>query len=291
MRSTVSIKGMILVLVIFFIGVSSLFYFFLYLPKMTKARKDKRTLSSLNAKVEHAIQELNETQGEIERFNREDFKRQHIPSEEQIPTFLENINGLARRLGFKTNEVKPLDKEESSDYIRYPFLVQTESKYREIVTFIDSLENSFGLNLDDLHIENNPKAPESHLLRFTVSTFELTRAESAPPDKSGKEQAVRPQIVVRDIAVKRDPFLEKKEKKKVAAVSKRKKGRKRSPPLKLNGIIDIAGKRIAIVNDKIVREGDEIASHRILKIEEDEVIVVYGGKERTLRVKELVKTK
>jgi uncharacterized protein (UPF0248 family) len=45
------------------------------------------------------------------------------------------------------------------------------------------------------------------------------------------------------------------------------------------------------VNDKIVREGDEIASHRILKIEEDEVIVVYGGREHTLRVKELVKTK
>jgi len=290
MRSTVTIKGMILVLVIFFIGVSSLLYFFLYLPKTSKARKDSRAISSLEKELEGKMQELIKARGEIERLSREDFKRQHIPSEEQIPTFLENINGLARRLGFKTNEVKPLDKEESPEYIRYPFLVQTESKYGEIVKFIDSLENSFGLNLDDLHIENNPKAPKSQLLRFTVSTFELTRTESAPSDKSGKEQAVPPQIVVRDIRVTRDPFVEKEreDKKKVATARPR---RKRPPPLKLNGIIDIAGTRIAIVNDTIVKEGDWIVNHRILKIEEDEVIAVYRGKERTIRVKELVKTK
>ena len=45
------------------------------------------------------------------------------------------------------------------------------------------------------------------------------------------------------------------------------------------------------MNDKIVREGDWIARHRIVRIGEDEVIVVYGGKKRTLKIEELVKTK
>lgn len=295
MRSTVTIKGMIVALVVFFIGVSSLFYLFVYRPKMSKASKGTRAISSLSAKVERAIQDLKAIQEEIERINREGlnvdyFKGQHIPSEERTPTFLKNIETLAGKLGFEYDGVKPMDEEETLDYIRYPFLVETKSKYREIVQFIDSLENSLGLNLDDLHIENDPKAPEWHRLKFTVSTFELKRTEFAPPDKPGKEQAVPPQIVVRDIRVTRDPFVEKrkKEEKKVAAAGTRKK---RPPRLKLNGIIDIAGKRIAIVNDKIVKEGDWIANHRILKIEKDEVIAVYRGKERTIRVKELVKTK
>lgn len=191
--------------------------------------------------------------------------------------------------------VKPMPQEESPDYIRYPFLVETRSKYEEIAKFIDSLENSFKLNLDDLHIENDPKAPLWHRLKFTVSTFELKSAESSPSDETGKVEAAPIQMVVRnDITVRRDPFLEKELKgeereKKVPPLPKRR--RKRRPPLKLKGIIDIAGKKVAIMNDKIVREGDWIARYRIVRIGEDEVIAVYGGKKRTLKIEELVKTK
>ena len=102
------------------------------------------------------------------------------------------------------------------------------------------------------------------------------------------------QMVVRnDIRVKRDPFLEKelkKEKKRVAEAPIRKIRRKRLPPLKLNGIIDIAGRKVAIMNDKIVREGDWIAKHRVVQIGEDEVVAVYGRKKRTLKIEPLVKS-
>jgi len=307
MRSTITIKGMIVALVIFFIGVSSLFYFFLYQPKMSKARKGTRAISSLSANVERAIQDLKETREEIERIKREEvnvdyFKRQHIPSQERTPTFLKNIETLAGQLGFEYDGVKPMDEEETPDYIRYPFLVETKSRYREIVQFVDSLENSLGLNLDDLHIENDSKAPKWHRLKFAVSTFELTRTEFAPPDKPGKEQAGPPQIRD-DIVVRRDPFLEKKleqkGKKKVATASTR---RKRPPRLELNAIFDIAGTRIAIVNEKIVKEGDVIAEHDILKIGDDRVLVGFPNKDKKdktgsytnkyeIKLKELVKTK
>ena len=61
--------------------------------------------------------------------------------------------------------------------------------------------------------------------------------------------------------------------------------------MKLNGIIDIAGKKVAIVNNKIVREGDWIARYRILQIGEDEVVALYGRKKRILKIKELIKMK
>ncbi len=300
MKSSISTRNMIIALVIFFFGVSSLFYFFDYRRYLNKAKKGMKTISLLNGRVEKAVREVNELQERIERFNKEEvnvdfFKRHQIPPERRTPTFLEKINDLVNRLGIKTIMVKPMPQEESPDYIRYPFLVETRSKYEEIAKFIDSLENSFKLNLDDLHIENDPKAPLWHRLKFTVSTFELKSAESSPSDETGKVEAAPIQMVVKDdITVRRDPFLEKevpKGEKKVTTVSLPKRRRKRRPPLKLKGIIDIAGKKVAIMNDKIVREGDWIARHRIVRIGEDEVIAVSGGKKRTLKIEELVKTK
>ena len=301
MKSSISTRNMIIALVIFFFGVSSLFYFFDYRRYLNKAKKGMKTISLLNGRVEKAVREVNELQERIERFNKEEvnvdfFKRHQIPPERRTPTFLEKINDLVNRLGIKTIMVKPMPQEESPDYIRYPFLVETRSKYEEIAKFIDSLENSFKLNLDDLHIENDPKAPLWHRLKFTVSTFELKSAESSPSDETGKvEEAAPIQMVVKDdITVRRDPFLEKevpKGEKKVTTVSLPKRRRKGRPPLKLKGIIDIAGKKVAIMNDKIVREGDWIARHRIVRIGEDEVIAVYGGKKSTLKIEELVKTK
>ena len=299
MRSTISIKGMIVALVIFFIGVSLFFYFFLYRPKRYKVSKGAREISSLNKRVENAIQELKTARKEIERFNKEKvnvdyFKLHQIPPEKRTPTFLAKINELVSRLGIKTTMVKPMPQEESPDYIRYPFLVETKSRYGEIVKFIDSLENSFKLSLDDLQIKNDPKDPFWHRLKFTVSTFELKPTKSSPSDKTEKVEDAPIHMVIRDdIAVKRDPFLEKElgRKGRVATAAIPRGRRGRLPPLKLNGIIDIAGKKVAIVNNKIVREGDWIARYRILQIGEDEVVALYGKKKRILKIKELIKMK
>jgi len=72
--------------------------------------------------------------------------------------------------------------------------------------------------------------------------------------------------------------------------------------LELNAIFDIAGTRIAIVNEKIVKEGDVIAEHDILKIGDDRVLVGFPNKDKKdktgsytnkyeIKLKELVKTK
>lgn len=299
MRSTLTIKGMVITLLVFFIGVSLLLLFFLYMPRLSKERKDRRAIASLDGKVKKTIQEINKIREEIEGFNKEDvnvdyFKRHQIPPEQRTPTFLAKVNDVVNRLGIKTIMVKPMPQEESPDYIRYPFLVETKSKYEEIVKFVDSLENSFGLNLDELQIKNDPKDPLWHRLKFTVSTFELKRPESSPPEKMEEVEDFPIQVMVRDdIAVKRDPFLEKEleKEKRVATAAISKRRQRRLPPLKLKGIIDIAGTKVAIINDKIVREGDWIARYRIVQIGEDEVVALYGRKKRILKIKELVKTK
>ena len=299
MRSTLTIKGMAITLLVFFIGVSLLLLFFLYMPRLSKERKDRKAIASLDRRVKETIEEINKIRKEIEGFNKEDvnvdyFKRHQIPPEQRTPTFLAKVNDVVNRLGIKTTMVKPLPQEESPDYIRYPFLVETKSKYEEIVKFVDSLENSFGLNLDELQIENDPKDPLWHRLKFTVSTFELKRPESSPPETKEEGEEFPIQVMVRDdIVVKRDPFLEKEleREKRVATAAISKRRQRRPPPLRLKGIIDIAGTKVAIINDKIVREGDWIARYHIVQIGEDEVVALYGGKKRIFKIKELVKTK
>lgn len=299
MRSTLTIKGMAITLLVFFIGVSLLLLFFLYMPRLSKERKDRRAIASLDRRVKETIEEINKIREEIEGFNKEDvnvdyFKRHQIPPEQRTPTFLAKVNDVVNRLGIKTIMVKPMPQEESPDYIRYPFLVETKSKYEEIVKFVDSLENSFGLNLDELQIKNDPKDPLWHRLKFTVSTFELKKPESSPPEKKEEVEDFPIQVMVRDdISVKRDPFLEKElaREKRIATAAISKRRPRRLPRLKLKGIIDIAGTKVAIINDKIVREGDWIARYHIVQIGEDEVVALYGRKKRILKIKELVKMK
>jgi len=296
MRSTVSIKGMALALVIFFVGASLFCYLFLYRPKINKVIKGGREVASLNGRVEETMEKLNKIREEIERANKEEvnvdyFKRHRIPPEQRTPTFLAKINEVVNHLGIKTNLVKPMPEEETPEYTRYPFLVETKSKYEEIAKFVDSLENSLGLNLDDLNIQNDPKDPLWHRLKFTVSTFELKETGPSPPPETADQQGPRIQVEVRDdIVVKRDPFLEKEKEEKVVTAAIRKVPSRRLPRLKLNGIIHIGSTKVAIINDTVLREGDWILKHRIVRIDEDKVILEYRGKERVLKIKDLVKT-
>ncbi len=293
MRSTVSIKGMALTLVIFFIGASLLCYLFLYRPKIIKALKGTKETASLERELEAKNQELNKIRKEIEGNKgdggRDYFNRYQIPPEERTPTFLKMHNELVSRLGIKTEMVKPEPKQETPEYIRHPFLVESKSKYEEIVKFVDSLENSLGLNVGDLNIRNDPKEPLWHRLKFTASTFELKDAKPSAADKPPKEGL--PPITVRDIVVPRDPFLEKQTKITAPVPPDKPKERpRRLAQLELNGIIHIGSTKVAIINGKVVREGDSISNHRILQIGEEEVITLYRGKERILKIEDLIKT-
>jgi Tfp pilus assembly protein PilO len=295
MKSTLSIKGMALVLLIFFIGASLLCYLFLYRPKIIKAVKGTKETASLERRLEGKNQELKKIREEIEvnkkGGSRDYFNRYQIPPKDRETTFLKIHNELVKGLEIKTETVKPDPKQETPEYVRYPFLVETKSKYEEIVKFVDSLENSLGLNVGDLHIQNDPKDPLWHRLKFTVSTFELKGAES-PVSPVRSEGGTPPlEVTVRDdIRVKRDPFLEKETEKRIISPEKPKERPRGLALLKLDGIIHIGSTKVAIINGTVVREGDSISNHRILQIGEEEVITLYRGKERILKIEDLIKT-
>jgi len=134
------------------------------------------------------------------------------------------------------------------------------------------------LSLSDLRIETDQKDNSTHRLRFILNIFELKDDLQVGQGESGdRGVSLRPKDMDL-VAVYRDPFsltkrtgvvqLPKKPKPTKVAMKKR-----RPPKLVLMGIMDIAGRRVAIINNKILRQGEVIRGQRIDRIEHDHVVI------------------
>ncbi|WP_456440859.1 hypothetical protein [Caldithrix abyssi] len=78
-----------------------------------------------------------------------------------------------------------------------------------------------------------------------------------------------------------DPFLIKKQVKKV---TKRSRKMVKEPTFILKGISFRPQGSVALINDRIVKEGDVIEGYKVIKIEEKKVILWDGKKRRILRL-------
>ena len=57
------------------------------------------------------------------------------------------------------------------------------------------------------------------------------------------------------------------------------------PVVEVHGIADIDGSKMAILNGRIVFEGDDIDGMTVLSIDRQEVTLLYGGKRRVVRLR------
>ncbi|MBW2059357.1 MAG: type 4a pilus biogenesis protein PilO, partial [Deltaproteobacteria bacterium] len=201
---------------------------------------------------------------------------------------LEQSNRMGKQMNIQFVAVKPLDEEEGPGFRRYPFLIETRAAYPELVNFVDRIENGLRLSLGDLKIEADKKTPAMHRLQFTLNIFELTNDLGADTAGSDGNQILSART--ERISVGRDPFSPKA-KATVAAASQKRKPTKRTvrkrkrPKLVLMGIMDIGGRRRAIINNRALRSGETIEGQRIGRIEEDHVIVEAGGRAYPLYLK------
>jgi hypothetical protein len=217
------------------------------------------------------------------------FSKRNLTPQRGIPELLEQINRISNEMNIRFVAIKPLDEEEAAEYRKYPFLIETRAAYPELVNFVNRIENGMRLSLSNLQIERDPKDVSMHRLQFTLNIVELNDdvdfgpeiwAETVSPDSKNMEL----------IAVFRDVFSPKQgttvaqlpKPPESANVVKKKP---RPPKLNLMGIMEIAGKRVAIINDRIVRPGQIILKQRVERIEDDRVIIVRGDQEYSLFLK------
>ncbi len=292
-----SVRNMIAILVTIVILLGVFFVATLYYPTRKKAKRFATRRAMVEAQFENSSARQAQEKGEreiLDVISRDVnfFKKRNLSAKSGIPDLLEQINRMGNRMNIRFVAVKPLDAQEGPAYQRYPFLIETRAAYAELVNFVHRIENGLRLSLNDLRIESDEKDPSMHRLQFTLNILELK--DELPVELAEKEGV--PLVDMDLVAVHRDPFAppkatvaspapEKPKPTKPAA----KKGRR--PRLVLMGIMDIAGKRIAIINNKILRQGEMIQRRRIKQIEDDHVILEKGDESYPLYLKGAVPLK
>ena len=282
-----SARNMIAIVVTIAILLGVFFTASLYYPTTKRARRIAKNLAMLEAQVEAASPASGQAEEEVAIVDAMDrdidfFKKRNLSPRKGIPELLEQINRMGNQMNIRFVAVKPLDEKETPEYRQYPFLIETRAAYPELVNFVHRIENGLRLSLSDLRIEIDKNEPSMHRLQFTLNILELKDDLSPGQGESGEKRISQPPDLGL-VAVHRDPFSVKK-RTQVAQLPKKPKPRKaatkkrRRPKLVLMGIMDIAGSRFAIIDNKILRPGEVIRGQKIDQIADDHVIIGEGGR-------------
>ena len=289
-----SLRNMIAILVTIVILLGVFYTASLYYPTRKRAKRVERSRAMLEAQLEAVspTQEKSKNAAMISDALAMDvnfFKKRNLSPRKGIPELLEQINRMGNEMNIRFVAIKPLDEEEAAGYRKYPFLIETRAAYPELVNFVNRVENGMHLSLNKLRIELDPKDASIHRLQFELNIFELNDDLDFGPGVSAdimSPLSKRMELV----AVSRDPFSPKqatqvaqlpKPPKPAKAVTKKRKWRR----LDLMGIMEVAGQRVAIINDKIVRPGEVIHKQRVERIEKDHVIIMKGNEQYSLFLK------
>lgn len=107
-----------------------------------------------------------------------------LPAEQEIPTLLESLSGMAKTSGVKIESIMPIArKEEKSQatnqvYQEIPILITAQSGYHELGSFISKLENSERfMKIVDISIKANKLTPKRHDVELLVLTYILMKGK------------------------------------------------------------------------------------------------------------------
>lgn len=289
-----SARNMIAILVTIVILAGVFYAASLYYPTRKKAVRIARSRAMLEAQLEAASPTGGESQKEgavtdALTMDVNFFSKRNLTPQRGIPEMLEQINRISNQMNIRFVAIKPLDEEETDEYRKYPFLIETKAAYPELVNFVHRIENGMRLSLGKLQIERDPKDVSMHRLQFTLNIVELNEDLDFGPEIPAGTVFSDP-TETELIAVFRDVFSPKQgttvvQLPKPPEPAKVVKKKRRPPKLNLMGIMEIAGKRVAIINDKIVRPGEVILKQRVERIEDDRVIIGRGDQQYSLFLK------
>ena len=233
-------------------------------------------------------------------------------------TFLTGLGGLAQGVRLKITGIGPLERETAPQFRKSWHKVEVIAPYEELRELATRLEREGG-TLEDVSLKlskerGRPGADKANEVeaRFRLATIELTpeskailrRALSmnrgAPPAPVQPERALALPLP-KDPATPsplRDPFafasaveapglttVARSEKPPGTTPANGTETPKPLPPMHVKGIVSFPGGRLAIVNDQIVKVGDQVDGQRVERITDGEVVLrAPGGSPRPVRV-------
>lgn len=243
------------------------YWLIFHLPLSAEINRLKTKLSSL--KDEISVKEM-EYKRLKETLSRSDYSYiiREILTWEDVDTgvFLSKLSYLAGKSGVDLMLVEPESQRKIAGHEGFPFRLVAEGNYESMTTFIKGLEEIPFLIISDIELKEDPKKRGlihaqllANLLSLKIDK-QFVEGIHIPSDDGGK---------IKSSAVERDPFqppflyfsIGKGE---VMDIFK---------GVELKGIIDIEGKKAAIINGQIMHEGDSIKGFDIKRIERKRLIL------------------
>lgn len=141
-----------------------------------KVRLELKSARLVTADMDKLKKSLKEHSEKVESYEKK------LPAQQEIPTLLEDLSGMAKDSKIKIvsivpamsyfNEEKTGNKEQI--YQEIPILITAKSGYHQLGHFLDSLENSDRfMKVVDIGIKANKASPKEHDVELIVCTYVL----------------------------------------------------------------------------------------------------------------------
>jgi len=203
--------------------------------------------------------------------------------------FLSRLSDVAADHLLKILGVGPLERKKTGHVERISRKVKVSGSFSDILGVVENVERNRGImkGLKVTQLEQRGKDNGAGKLEaeFSLVTVELSNAVrqrmrsllvSTLAAKEVKDFSVVPAPQgdwVIELASLRDPFLSIRASRAKAAAKKVKVVHVRFPEVKISGIVNLLNRKMAIINNRMVGEGDRFDGVLVEQVTDDEVVL------------------
>jgi len=286
--------GWIGLLVVFFVAVGLLLRHQGIESQVTALENKRRALEADHQKVEAELKK------DLQRYVKVLRRFPWVLESGSGTAFLSRLSDVAADHLLKILGVGPLERKKIGHVERIGRRVKVTGSFSDILGVVENVERNRGimegLKIEQLEHKEKNKGMEILEAEFSLVTVELSTAVrqrmrsllvSALASKAAKDLSVVPAPQgdwPLEVASLRDPFLSIRASRAEAAAKKVKIVHARFPEVKISGIVNLLNKKMAIINNRMVGEGDRFDGVLVEQVTDDEVVLKSEAAGKRIRL-------
>ncbi len=209
----------------------------------------------------------------------------------EMATFLQHTSRLVENLGIKYISIQlnpgqpssqPAKPEERAKSAR-SYNIKVNSDYPQIVRLVDNIENQLNLDVGNIKVNSGKDDTGLHEASFDLALLKTTEEKNLPIQAESDGIPLRSQAIAKK-EVGKDPFYQVPVRVSKAMAA----GELNAELPQLRGIMEVMGKRAALLNHQIMHEGDKIKDYVLVKIDSNKVELKHYKRKYVINLRGLV---
>jgi type IV pilus assembly protein PilO len=165
---------------------AALYIYFVFVPQIMRVTSLIGRLGKMKTELSSAkstITGMDELKKKMKEYNEKvELYEKKLPEEQEIPSLLENLSGMAKDANITITSIMPSLQSSKADgahkqgniYKEIPIVITAKSGYHELGYFLSKLENADRfMKVVDIGIKANKALPKKHDIELMVCTYVL----------------------------------------------------------------------------------------------------------------------